>query len=44
MDTVLAVATSWWGIGIGVVVAGSVAVGLWRLVLADLVFDSIDLP
>lgn len=44
METVLAVATSWWGIGIGVVAFGSVAVVLWRLVLADLVFDSIDLP
>ena len=44
METVLAVATSWWGIGIGVVTFGSVAIVLWRLVLADLVFDSIDLP
>ena len=44
METVLAVATSWWGIGIGVVMLGSVGVVLWRWVLADLVFDSIDLP
>jgi hypothetical protein len=44
METVLAVATSWWGIGIGVVTLGSVGVVLWRWVLAVLVFASIDLP
>jgi hypothetical protein len=44
MDTVLSVVTSWWGIGIGVVALGSVGVVLWRWVLADLVFASIDLP
>ena len=44
METVLAVATSWWGIGIGVGVLGSVGYVMWRWVLADLVFASIDLP
>lgn len=44
MDTVLAAVTSWWGIGIGVVALGSGGVVLWRWVLADLVFASIELP
>lgn len=44
METLLSVVTSWWGIGIGVLTLGSAGVVLWRWVLADLVFASIDLP
>jgi hypothetical protein len=44
METVFAVVTSWWGIGIGVVALGSVGVVVWRWVLADLVLASIELP
>ena len=44
METLLSVVTSWWGIGIGVLTHGRAGVDLWRWVLADLVFASIDLP
>ena len=44
MEQLFAIVWSWWGVGIGVVVLGSVGVVLWRWVLADLVLSSIELP